>query len=196
MSNKLTYKKVYVNSAFRLPQSRSSADFSIELNENMELPENSNMWVTEVSIPTSFKTTEVGFYEYLYVMIHDNSNAFVNNFWVYVGNKVYFAESFAFDLNEGLNNNTTYLSAGGIFVYAYDASTRTVQFSVKDGLNYKVKIPTDEEFQSYVKNTWNTAQENYDNKDPVMNYLLSNYVETSPLSVWTSSYLNLVLLKF
>ena len=178
MSNKFTYKKVYVNSAFRLPQSRSSADFSIELNENMELPENSNMWVTEVSIPTSFKTTEVGFYEYLYVMIYDNSNAFVKNFWVYVGNKVYFAESFAFDLNEGLNNNTTDLSAGGIFVYAYDASTRTVQFSVKDGLNYKVKIPTDEEFQSYVKNTWNAAQENYDNKDPVMNYLLSNYVET------------------
>ena len=94
-----------------------------------------------------------------------------------------------------MNNNTTDLSAGGIFVYAYDASTRTVQFSVKDGLNYKVKIPTDEEFQSYVKNTWNTAQENYDNKDPVMNYLLSNYVETSPLSVWTSSYLNLVLLE-
>ena len=89
MSNKLTYKKVYVNSAFRLPQSRSSADFSIELNENMELPENSNMWVTEVSIPTSFKTTEVGFYEYLYVMIYDNSNAFVKNFWVYVGNKVF-----------------------------------------------------------------------------------------------------------
>lgn len=86
-----------------------------------------------------------------------------------------------------MNNNTTDLSAGGIFVYAYDASTRTVQFSVKDGLNCKVKIPTDEEFQSYVKNTWNTAQKNYDNTDPVMNYLLSNDVETSPLSVRTSS---------
>ena len=36
MSNKLTYKKVYVNSKFRLPQSRSSSDFVIELQENME----------------------------------------------------------------------------------------------------------------------------------------------------------------
>ena len=29
MSNKLTYKKVYVNSKFRLPQSRSSSDLSL-----------------------------------------------------------------------------------------------------------------------------------------------------------------------
>ena len=36
MSNKLTYKKLYVNSKFRLPQSRSSSDFVIELQENME----------------------------------------------------------------------------------------------------------------------------------------------------------------
>ena len=33
----------------------------------------------------------------------------------------------------------------------------------------------------------------YDNRNPVsINYLFSNYVATSPLSVWTSSYLNLV----
>ena len=37
MSNKLTYKKVYVNSKSRLPQSRSSSDFVIELQENMEV---------------------------------------------------------------------------------------------------------------------------------------------------------------
>ena len=37
-SNKLVYKKVYVNSKFRLPQSRSPSGFVIELQENMELP--------------------------------------------------------------------------------------------------------------------------------------------------------------
>ena len=193
MSNKLTYKKVYVNSKFRLPQSRSSSDFVIELQENMEMPQGSKMWITEVSLPTSFKTTEVGFYEYLYVMIYDNTDTFVKNFRVYLGNKIYFASQLCFDINEGLNNNTTDLSAGGIFVYAYDEATRTVAFSIKEGLNYKVKIPTDEELNNYVNGTWNTTQANYDNRNPVsINYLLSNYVETSPLSVWTSSYLNLV----
>lgn len=109
MGNKLTYKKVYVNSKFRLPQSRSSSDFVVELQENMELPQGSKMWITEVSLPTSFKTTEVNFYEYLYVMIYDNNDTFVKNFRIYLGNKIYFAEQLCFDINEGLNSNTVIL---------------------------------------------------------------------------------------
>ena len=147
MNSKLTYKKVYVNSKFRLSQSRSSSDFVVELQGNMELPAGSKMWITEVSLPTSFKTTEVGFYEYLYVMLYDNTDAFVKNFKVYLGN---FAGQFCFDTNEGLNSNTTDLSAGGIFVRAYDEATRTVEYKIKDGLNYKVKMPTDAELANYV----------------------------------------------
>ena len=193
MSNKLTYKKVLVDSAFRLPQSRSSSDFIIELDENMECPEGTRLHITEVSIPATFKTTEVGFFEYLYVMVFDNSDVFVKNFRVYLGNKVYFAEQLAYDMNEGMNNNTTDLSAGGIFVYSYSSATRTVEFKVKDGLNYKLKIPTDTELKKYVNNQWNTTQENYDSSNPLsINYLLSNYVATSPIATWTSSYLNLV----
>ena len=109
MSNKLTYKKVYVNSKFRLPQSRSSSDFVVELEENMELQQGSKMWITEVSLPTSFKTTEVNFYEYLYVMIYDNNDTFVKNFRTSLGNKIYFAEQLCFDINEGLNSNTVIL---------------------------------------------------------------------------------------
>ena len=193
MSNKLVYKKVLVDSAFRLPQSRSSSDFVIELDENMECPEGTRLHITEVSIPATFKTTEVGFFEYLYVMVFDNSDVFVKNFRVYLGNKVYFAEQLAYDMNEGMNNNTTDLSAGGIFVYSYSSATRTVEFKVKDGLNYKLKIPTDTELKNYVNNQWNTTQENYDSSNPLsINYLLSNYVATSPIATWTSSYLNLV----
>ena len=193
MSNKLVYKKVLVDSAFRLPQSRSSSDFVIELDENMECPEGTRLHITEVSIPATFKTTEVGFFEYWYVMVFDNSDVFVKNFRVYLGNKIYFAEQLAFDMNEGMNNNTTDLSAGGIFSYAYSASTRTVEFKVRDGLNYKLKIPTDTELKNYVNNQWNTTQSNYDSSNPLsINYLLSNYISTSPLTTWTSSYLNLV----
>ena len=193
MSNKLVYKKVLVDSAFRLPQSKSSSDFVIELDENMECPEGTRLHITEVSIPATFKTTEVGFFEYLYVMVFDNSDVFVNNFRVYLGNKIYFAEQLAYDMNEGMNNNTTDLSAGGIFSYAYSASTRTVEFKIKEGLNYKLKIPTDTELKNYVSNQWNTTQSNYDSSNPLsINYLLSNYISTSPLTTWTSSYLNLV----
>ena len=60
------------------------------------------MWITEVSLPTSFKTTEVGFYEYLYVMIYDNTDTFVKNFRIYLGNRIYFAEQLAFDITKVL----------------------------------------------------------------------------------------------
>ena len=197
MSNKLTYKKIFIDSSYRLPSSRSSADFSIELNENLETPEGTRMYITDVSIPAVWKSTEINFYEYLYVMIYDNSNVFVKNFRVYLGNKIYFASQLCFDINEGLNSNTTNLSAGGIFNYSYDEATRTVEFSIKDGLNYKVKIPTDTELANYVNNTWNTTQANYDSNNPVsINYLLSNFVPTSPLTTWTSSYLNLVPFRY
>ena len=39
MSNKLVYKKIFIDSNYRLPQSRSSADFVVELNEKLEVPE-------------------------------------------------------------------------------------------------------------------------------------------------------------
>ena len=189
----MTYKKIYVNSQNQLPQSASSADFSIELNENSETPEGTRLYVSDVSIGAVWKTTEIGFFEYLYVMVYDNDDNLVKKIRHYLGNAIYFAEQLCFDLVEGMNNNTTDLSAGGIFVYSYSSATRTVEVKVKDGLNYKIKIPTDEELSNYVNGTWNKTTYPYDNKKLVsINYLLSNYVATSPIATWTSSYLNLV----
>ena len=197
MSNKLVYKKIFIDSKYRLPSSKSSSDFSIELNENVELPEGTRLHVVDISLPTSFKTTEVGFYEYMYVMIFDNNDTFVKNFRIYLGNKIYFSEQLCFDIHAGLNTNTEDLNAGGIFNYAYSSATRTVDFSIKDGLNYKVKIPTDEELANYVNNTWDTVSANYDSNNPLsINYLLSNYIASFPLTVWTSSYLNLVPFRY
>ena len=103
----------------------------------------------------------------------------------------------AFDIHAGMNTNTEDLNAGGIFNYAYSSATRTVEFSIKDGLNYKVKIPTNDELANYVNNTWDTVSANYDSNNPVsINYLLSNYVPSNPLTVWTSSYLNLVPFRY
>ena len=77
MSNKLTYKKVFVDSQYRLPQSKSSSDFVVELNKNFECPAGTKCWITEASLPTTWKTTENRFYEYLYVMVFDDSDVFV-----------------------------------------------------------------------------------------------------------------------
>ena len=126
-----------------------------------------------------------------------NGDTLVKNFRHYLGNKIYFAEQLAFDINEGMNNNTTDLSAGGIFVYSYSSATRTVEFKVKDGLPYTIKIPTGEELENYVNGVWDTGQSNYDNRNIVsINHLLSNFVATNPIATWTSSYLNLVPFRY
>ena len=196
MSNQLTYKKKFVDSKYRTKQSNSSADFSIELNENLETPEGTRLYVTDVSIPAVWKSTEVGFYEYLYVMVFDG-DTLVKNFRVYLGNKIYFAEQFCFDIVEGMNSNTTDLSAEGIFVYSYSSASRTVEIKVKDGLSYTIKIPTDEELENYVNGVWDTGTANYNSKNPVsINYLFSNFVPTNPIATWTSSYLNLVPFRY
>ena len=154
------------------------------------------MYITDVSIPAVWKSTEVGFYEYLYVMVFDG-DTLVKNFRVYVGNKVYFASQLCFDLNEGMNSNTSDLSAGGIFVYSYDEATRTVEYKIKEGLSYSIKIPTDDELSTYVGGVWDTGSVSYDSKKPVsINYLLSNFVPSSPLTTWTSSYLNLIPFRY
>ena len=37
----------------------------------------------------------------------------------------------------------------------------------KNGLNYKMKIPTNDELATYVGCVWNTTQANYDSNNPV-----------------------------
>ena len=183
MSNKTVYKKIFDDSKYRTPQSRASSNFSIELNENLETPEGTRLYITDISIPAVWKPTEINFYEYLYVMVF-NGDTLVKFFRHYLGNKIYFAEQLCFDINEGLNNNTTGLSAGGIFVYAYSSATRTVEIKVKGGLpyiTYTIKTPTDEELQNYVNGVWDTGQSNYDNRNPVsINYLLSHFCSYKP----------------
>ena len=83
-----------------------------------------------------------------------------------------------------------------LFMRRHSSATRTVNIRVADGLNVKFKIPTDTELGNYVSNTWNGTSDGhdvYDNTELLsINYVLSNYVPTSLLTVWTSSYLNLV----
>ena len=193
MIKRLTYKKVLVDSAYRLPQSRSSADFIIELDENMECPNGTKLFLTEVSIPAVWKTTEVGFYEKLYFMLYKNGSLF-GNYIIDLSNKIYFAEQLCFDIVEKMNEATNGEQTD-MFVYAYSSATRTVEIKVASGFTdtYEIKIPTDKELSTYVNGTWNRGTAEYDSNSPKsINYFLSNYVETNPIATWTSSYLNLV----
>ena len=57
----------------------------MELNENLETPEETKLYVTDISIPAVWKSTEVGFYEYIYVVVF-NGDTLVKKIRVYLGN--------------------------------------------------------------------------------------------------------------
>ena len=98
MRNTLTFKKIYVNSNYRLPQSNSSSGFVIELPENMECPEGTRLYITEVSLPTTFKITEINFFEKIYAMIYDGSDTLLRCVILDLSNKIYFAQQLSFDI--------------------------------------------------------------------------------------------------
>ena len=68
-----------------------------------------------------------------------------------------------------------------------------MELKLNDPLTYKIKIPTDEELETYVNGEWNRGQFEYDNLRPKsINYLLSNSIVYEPASSWLSGYFNLV----
>ena len=75
---------MFVDSKYRNAQSTFSSDFSVELNEHLETPEETKLYVTDISIPAVWKSTEVGFYEYIYVVVF-NGDTLVTFFRVYLG---------------------------------------------------------------------------------------------------------------
>ena len=54
------------------------------LNKNSETPEETKLYVTDISIPAVWKSTEVGFYEYIYVVVFNGDIS--QNIRVYLGN--------------------------------------------------------------------------------------------------------------
>ena len=61
----------------RLPQSESSSDFIIQMNENLETHPNTVMYVMDEVIPQSYYTTPEGFYQFMYVIIYNTSDGSV-----------------------------------------------------------------------------------------------------------------------
>ena len=60
MSNKDTYKNIFVDNKYRNAQLKSLADFSVELNENSEIRKETKFYIIDTSIPAVRKSTEVG----------------------------------------------------------------------------------------------------------------------------------------
>ena len=120
--------RLYIDSRYRTPDSASSSDFTVELNEALDLPPRTRVRVYNLCVPYSWYTVESGINEYLYVQEK------VNN--VYQGRIVslpvgmYDGPKLATNLATALNTGGPYTSGAAPAPYTVQYNDRTGRISV------------------------------------------------------------------
>ena len=187
-NRKLTYNKVYVDSLKRLPQSESSSDFIIQMNENLETHPNTVMYVMDEVIPQSYYTTPEGFYQFMYVIIYNSGDGSVQAYLkIDVKNLVFFASQLVSRISNLLRQEAVNQSLPeNLFTSSYDSDQRRMILNITNNA-YSFKVPTDKELQE--SSIWNGNII----EDPMsVNSLIGNYEETVPTNTtWTSGLMNL-----
>ena len=187
-NRKLTYNKVYVDSQKRLPQSESSSDFIMQMNENLETHPNTVMYVMDEVIPESYYTTPEGFYQFMYVIIYNTSGGSVQAYLkIDLKNQVFFASQLVGRISNLLREEAVSQSLpSNLFTSSYDSDQRRMILNITDNA-YSFKVPTDKELQESTIWSGNILE------DPMsVNNLIGNYEATVPTNTtWTSGLMNL-----
>ena len=187
-NRKLTYNQVYVDSQKRLPQSESSSDFIMQMNENLETHPNTVMYVMDEVIPQSYYTTPEGFYQFVYVIVYNTSGGSVQAYLeVDSKNQVFFASQLVGKISNLLSQEAVNQGLpADLFTSSYDSDQRRMILNITDNA-YSFKIPTDKELQE--SSIWNGNVL----EDPMsVNNLIGNYEATvATNNTWTSGLMNL-----
>ena len=187
-NRKLTYNKVYVDSQKRLPQSESSSDFIMQMNENLETHPNTVMYVMDEVIPQSYYTTPEGFYQFVYVIVYNTSDGSVQAYLkVDLKNQVFFASQLVGRISNLLSQEAVNQGLpADLFTSSYDSDQRRMILNITDN-GYNFKLPTDKELQE--SSIWNGNVL----EDPMsVNNLIGNYeAKVATNNTWASGLLNL-----
>ena len=65
----LPVKKIYIDSKFKTPDSKSTSDFKFELKETILLPQNTIAYIDNITIPHSWYSVEAGINDKLYIQM-------------------------------------------------------------------------------------------------------------------------------
>ena len=187
-NRKLTYNKVYVDSQKRLPQSESSSDFIMQMNENLETHPNTVMYVMDEVIPQSYYTTPEGFYQFVYVIVYNTSDGSVQAYLkIDLKNQVFFASQLVGRISNLLSQEAVNQGLpADLFTSSYDSDQRRMILNITDN-GYNFKLPTDKELQE--SSIWNGNIL----EDPMsVNNLIGNYeAKVATNNTCTSGLLNL-----
>ena len=187
-NRKLTYNKVYVDSQRRLPQSESSSDFIMQMNENLETHPNTVMYVMDEVIPQSYYTTPEGFYQFVYVIVYNTSDGSVQAYLkIDLKNQVFCASQLVGRISNLLSQEAVNQGLpADLFTSSYDSDQRRMILNITDN-GYNFKLPTDKELQE--SSIWNGNIL----EDPMsVNNLIGNYeAKVATNNTWQGNLMNL-----
>ena len=79
-----------------------------------------------------------------------------------VSGEIYYANQLSYKIQTELHTAFNDI-VPDLFLAVYGQSERKMELKLNDPLTYKIKIPTDEELETYVNDEWNRGQFEYDN---------------------------------
>ena len=190
----LTYKKVYVNSQYRVSDSKSSSDFKIELQDTFEIPDNTIMQVHEVAIPNawySINTNNQNLY-FRHQVLPPATPQGITYRRIEIPVENYTAPDLASAIQTQLN---TFFDSGGrtnSYSATYDTLTNTIILSS----NYSevVFIPlTDADVPAFVGSFSNSVDlNNLNSINTVLGFTTPVGDAFTSSSPWTTGFINLL----
>ena len=174
----LPIKKIYIDSRFKTSDSASQTDFKIDLPSTLYLPDNTGLFITDISIPVSWYTIDSG-----------RNNLFYFGVAVGIGNQQVFTGSIApgnytittlaSAISDAMNSKSTALSIGVFTITPYIAQNK---ITITNNL-YPFKLFTDEELPGIA---------NFTAPYNSMNRVLQNITVSNTMSLsFTSGFLDL-----
>ena len=117
--------RLYIGSRYRTYDSKSSSDFTVELNEALDLPARTKVRVYNLCVPYSWYTVEAGVNEYLYLAEKQPDNSWVGRVLA-LPTGMYDGPKLATNLRLAFNAGSSY----GTDPYSVSYNDRTGRISI------------------------------------------------------------------
>ena len=190
----LTYKKVYVNSQYRVSDSKSTSDFKIELQDTFEIPDNTIMQVHEVAIPNAWYSINTNnqnlYFRHQILPPATPQGITYRRIEIPVGN--YTAPDLASAMETQLN--AFFDSGGRTNSYSAVYDTLTNKITISSNYSEVVFIPlTDTDVPTFVGSFSNSVDlNNLNSINNVLGFTTPVGDAFTSSSPWTTGFINLV----
>ena len=184
----LPVKKIYIDSRHSTNDSRDSSNFKIDLPYTYKMPADTVFFITDVCIPHSWYTVELGINNRIYFQINVLSD--VQYYIATMNDGVFDGSAFATELGAAITGVVS-----GVTV-TYNSANNSLVISIASLANGYIKIFTDDEVpiinQFITSSSKHWIGATYSGEEPgSINDNIQNFTPSSPASLYACWFLNL-----